>query len=286
VNLKAALNNLKLIERNREWLASPLPAGDKARFYPAIVTSMLRQAFGGSKMVTYLGHEFVFDNPATPLNLQIYPYEVGSRILPHLDSDPQKVLDLGANLGQFACTLAHFFPDAQIDSFEPNPEIFQLLERNAHGGIRTFNCAVGPVAGTAPFFFEPGRSGIGSFIRDNAGDPARLRMIEVPVASDIASLTGNARYDLVKIDVEGFELDVLGALDGVCTSYLFIEVSGAGRARRYSDAELLDSVRSVFGDFNVLASSPIDQRSPTYEVLFCFESPDTQGPPTSPARVL
>jgi FkbM family methyltransferase len=46
------------------------------------------------------------------------------------DASPSLV-DLGANVGQFAATFLWRFPEARVWSFEPNRTIFPLLAQNA-----------------------------------------------------------------------------------------------------------------------------------------------------------
>ena len=56
---------------------------------------------------------------------------------------PKTVIDVGANVGQFAIAAAKLFPDAQVHSFEPLPEAVTLLKKH----VRKFkNIAVYPLA--------------------------------------------------------------------------------------------------------------------------------------------
>lgn len=270
MKLSYAFQNLKLLERNREWLTAPISPGNKLVYYPAIVASYFRLGTRHSKSIKYLGTDFYYDNPATPLNLQNYPYEVGKKLLGHMEFAPAHVLDIGANLGQFSLTLAHLCPEARIDSFEPNPGVFGLLTKNATDRMRCFNYALGPQTADHEFFHEPNRSGVGSFFRENAGSQDKVEAITVHVLHDPAEVTGRHEYDLVKIDVEGFELEVLGALGGIRTEYLYIEVSGSGRRRNYSDSEINDALRTTFGNFDIVYSSGVATGANTYELLLRF----------------
>jgi FkbM family methyltransferase len=272
MKVRHVLKNLKLLERNREWLSAPLPITEKIRYYPSVLSSYIVLFSSKNKRVRYLGKSFLFDNPATPLNLQNYPYEVGTKLLGHMRSRPETVLDIGANIGQFSSTLSYLVPDAVIDSFEPNPVIYEILRKNAGPQIRTFNFALGQNKAVAPFYFEPNRSGIGSFFKENAGASNGVEKIEVKVENDVANVTKRNRYDLIKIDVEGFEYEVLHALKGVKTKALYIEVSGNGRSRSYTDAQLYEKIREVLGDYNLIYASGQNAASPTYEMLLTFLS--------------
>lgn len=254
--------NLKPLRRNAEWLRSPVPLPEKLRYYPAV----LRAYAGFGKRVRYLGSGFVYDNPATPLNLMHYPSEVGG--LRDLLRGPCRVLDVGANLGQFARTLTYLAPDCLIDCFEPNPDVFEMLLRNATPAMRTFPYAVGRPHG--PFYYEPGRSAAGSFLRTNAGDQGRLRELSVRHATDVAAVTGCDSYDLVKVDVEGFEVEAVAGLAGIRTRYLYMEVSGSGRARNFSDAQLMETIAATLGPFDIRSSSGHGPGSVCYDLLLEF----------------
>jgi FkbM family methyltransferase len=264
------LRNLKLVERNREWLSAPVPLPLKVGYYGEVARSTARTLLGRPREITYLGRRFVYDNPATPLNLQTYPHEVADRILGAMDVEPARILDVGANLGQFACTASYFLPGAEIDSLEPNPEVFALLSANATAQMRVFNVALATGDGPETFYYEPGRSGIGSFLRENAGEQDHVREVQVAVARDASLVTGHQRYDLVKIDVEGFEREAIEALGSISTQYLAIEVSGRGRARNYSDAQLFAAITGALGDFDVVRASGVAPSAPTYELLLRF----------------
>jgi FkbM family methyltransferase len=270
VKLRNLARDLRLVRRNREWLTAPVPLARKLGYYPALAGTYARLLSGGGRRVTYLGAPFHYDNPAAPLNLQTYPFEVGRRLLAHLSEPPRSVLDIGANLGQFARTLSYLVPGCAIDSFEPNPEIFELLERNATGTMRLFGYALGPQKGTQTFYFEPNRSAIGSFFRANAGVPGNLRENPVSVVDDATEVTGRDTYDLVKVDVEGFEYEALAGLRNVRTRYLFVEVSGGGRAKSYTDGQFYRAIADTLGDFDVRYCSGWDGHSATYDLLVAF----------------
>ena len=64
---------------------------------------------------------------------------------------PSAVLDVGANIGQFAVAAAKFFPQAAIFSIEPHPDIFRRLCHNVRKlpKVRTFQDALGDHQGSA-----------------------------------------------------------------------------------------------------------------------------------------
>ena len=118
------------------------------------------------------------------------------------------VLDVGGNVGQTACEYTSYFPQAQIYTFEPVPASFAKLQSAVANlpRVKAFQMAVGSSTGT---------------VFMNVGDDSQLNsivkvkdstsVIEVPLDSldHIVSSLSLDQIDLLKIDVEGFELEVL-----------------------------------------------------------------------------
>ena len=271
MKLSYVLANLKLVERNRDWWSADISLREKLRYYPAIVGSYVRLTRGGGSTVQYLGQPFEFDNPATPLNLQAYPYELTGKIQQAIGV-PSSILDIGANIGQFSRTASYLWPDAVIDSFEPNPAAFEMLERNTAGvsGIRRFNMAIGD-GGTTDFHFERGRTGTGSFLADNVAalHDSESVTISVAVTDSPARETGRDHYDLVKIDVEGYELHVIERLAGVTCRCLYLEGS-LGRTKTYSHDQLFARIAETFGPFEIAYLSEVVPSMGTFEATLLF----------------
>jgi FkbM family methyltransferase len=89
-----------------------------------------------------------------------------------------------------------------LESFEPDPENYALLERTAaaHPRWRTHECAVSNDA-------EPIRFAAGQYAEARAAGE-RDEAITVRCA-DLFALTGARRFDLVKMDIEGGEWPIL-----------------------------------------------------------------------------
>ena len=67
--------------------------------------------------------------------------------------NPQVIIDVGANKGQFAIASAHIFPRCKIFSFEPDPDTYYQLVENAsaHKNIVCFQTALGDTSGEIEF---------------------------------------------------------------------------------------------------------------------------------------
>lgn len=108
-------------------------------------------------------------------------------------------VDVGANVGSYAIWAAEL--GAEVIALEPADDTFALLEENvALNGypIKTIRAAAGAIPGTARF--TTGRDDTNRF------DPHGLAEIAV---TTIDSIIGNRTIAGMKVDVEGFEIDVL-----------------------------------------------------------------------------
>jgi len=125
--------------------------------------------------------------------------------------DRPHVLDIGANIGFVSCDIAHRLPGAQVVAVEPVPETFRLLstnlERVAGERGRSINAAISDTPGTLRMRTFPDNMGQ-SCISDD-GDLE----VDVVTGAQLLEQSGFQRLDAVKIDVQGFELQVLRGLE-------------------------------------------------------------------------
>ncbi len=256
---------LNLIGRNIKWLSASIPLREKILQYPRMVIAI----FFKRKRISYLNQPFEYDNRFTPLNIQIYPHEIETKILSNMEKPPKSVLDIGGNIGQFITTLAYYCRGLEADVFEPNPEILTILKQNVSGykDIRVFNYGVGR-PGKINFYYEPGRSAIGGVIKRNAGKKQRVTKLSVELTDDVYKLTKRKKYDLIKIDVEGYEFETLKYLaDNVHTRYLFIEISGVDRKGKYHHSELFKQIEKSFGQYEILNITALDKQYDVFDLL-------------------
>jgi len=119
-----------------------------------------------------------------------------------------RFLDVGANIGYFSLLMAKHSPGAVIDAVEPEPHNARMLAMNLwHNQVE---------ATVWPLALSGGERSLPLQLTEhNAGDTrtAAARTNQwygtVAVAARGDDLFGSRGFDLVKIDVQGFELDVL-----------------------------------------------------------------------------
>lgn len=132
----------------------------------------------------------------------------------HLNS----VVDVGANRGQFTLLMAGLYPEARILAFEPLMQPFRkLLDVTANlPRVRSFNSAIGPDRTTLPMNVSKRDdsssllpiSAMQEKIFPNTGHD-RIDHVRVAPLGDFLDDIDLERPSLLKIDVQGFELEVL-----------------------------------------------------------------------------
>lgn len=138
------------------------------------------------------------------------------------------IIDVGANIGQFVNAAKLFHPDARITCFEPDPVSFADLEANTGelSDVVLHNVGLGAKPGVLPFFRHE-LSVVSSFSEAAENRQGTRDVLHLQVRRLDDMVPRDVRPDLLKIDVEGFERQVLaGGWDTLRRSrYLLIELS-------------------------------------------------------------
>jgi FkbM family methyltransferase len=126
---------------------------------------------------------------------------------------PKSIIDVGVLYGTHE--LYEAFPGARLFLFEPNPDCKQALHRlRRQYGALAFNAAAGPKTGAIDFWRRPSDPGASSLTADGDSRAERISVPEVRVDDSLRACEVPEPV-LLKIDVEGFELDVIAGCTGL-----------------------------------------------------------------------
>ena len=123
-------------------------------------------------------------------------------------------LDIGANVGFYTLQVGQRLSAAgRIYAFEPHPELSEILHHNVANllldrAVACFSMALSDSNGTTKLHYPKGHLGGGS-IAPFGGRDWQVSTIESEVRRLDDVLGPNFTCDLVKIDVEGYEINVL-----------------------------------------------------------------------------
>jgi FkbM family methyltransferase len=172
-------------------------------------------------------------------------------------------VDVGAYLGYFTLLAARGVgPEGRVVAFEPHPDSRRALRENLAGNgvadrVVLVGKAIAATPGTRSFFLDAAdesESGL-----DRAGDGARVIRVDCARGDDVLAeheVLDGRQVGLVKIDVEGRELDVLESLRATLTASrptLFVECNPEALERAgASAARLLETIAELELDAYVI----------------------------------
>lgn len=124
------------------------------------------------------------------------------------------VLDIGANLGLTTFILSNLVgPEGAVHAFEPNPPLQRLIElaieKNGASNVVVHRTALGATEGQLDLHVPDGHAGRASLVRDSPRAHGRTIKVPVQSLSTLLSRLNLGSIRLVKMDVEGFEAEVL-----------------------------------------------------------------------------
>lgn len=168
------------------------------------------------------------------------------RDIKKLSTKPIKhIWDVGAHQGETTLLFAEQFPSARIKSYEPVSSNFVELVKNCSHlkNQQSFQFALGDKVKDMEIYLQSG-SVIHSLREDlnkPVGTSPKKEVIRQVTIDSILRNDTNPKIDLLKIDVEGYELSVLkGAstcLERKCFDFIYLEVGLDGR---------FNSIESIF----------------------------------------
>ncbi len=171
------------------------------------------------------------------------------------------VIDVGANIGQFAFFARQYLDAARVVSVEPLPESHRMLLRNAPEPGDCVCCAVSDREGSVVFHVAQETTQLSSYVPQPDDVYSACHTVAARTLDAIAAELGVGEVDLLKIDTEGSEYDVLRSgreLLGRCR-FVLVEMS----VFRNCSGNLF-SIGAFLKDqgFELVALSPCGQERP------------------------
>lgn len=150
--------------------------------------------------------------------LEIFKEKAHSTLPNFLGRNDKVIIDLGANEGFYTLKIKENSPNAKVIAVEPNPEAFRVLKKNVKSNklknVWLVNNAITSKRGKISFEIEKGVTAIGGLKivgKRSWLDKKRLKRINVNslTLEELCKKYRIKEIDLLKIDVEGTELEIL-----------------------------------------------------------------------------
>lgn len=141
----------------------------------------------------------------------------------NVSKQSQIILDIGANTGIFSVLAKAYNSGAEVHAFEPQPNVFKILEKNnkINGfDIQCHQLALSDEIGELPFYntgystFEENNTTHGSLNKAWRTEHQHSITVKVERLEDFLFKHQVRKVDLIKIDVETLEFEVLNGYGG------------------------------------------------------------------------
>ncbi|MFN7045870.1 MAG: FkbM family methyltransferase [Flavobacterium sp.] len=141
------------------------------------------------------------------------------------------VLDIGVNIGFYLLNFAKKANQGKVYGFEPNPTVFEFAKKNCELNelqhVKLNNIGLGHVASSFQMAQINDNLGMNKIVSESTSGSFT---VQVQRLDDFVNQENIAKVDVMKIDVEGFEMNVLLGAEEVIEKhkpFLFIEIDEA-----------------------------------------------------------
>ena len=209
------------------------------------------------------------------------------------------ILDVGANVGQYATLARKYFPRANIFSFEPNPAAFaKLLQLADELKIEAIPLGCGSSVGQMPMFDFSESSGseiatlVPGVLETIGVQPMRFE-VDLTTIDSFCNERNITEVGLLKVDVEGFERQVLMGASGMLSAGRVEVVQfefNEGTLLNYTRMEDLQRQLAGYTLHRLLYDGsllPIEPMPGVRKNLFCYQNiVALRNPPQLPQETL
>lgn len=180
-------------------------------------------------------------------------------------SKPGDVLiDIGANVGVISIAMALAFPHSKVYAIEPIKELIKYIEtnkafldQNYHGLITPVNMAIGRINGKMPFENVENNTGEAHLSNETKDNTYEIETHTLSAFLDEYNIKPED-VSLIKMDIEGFELDVFNG------SELFF--------RNNSHSLIIEfNPLAINGNANYFPIAVYDKLKSIYDRLYYFD---------------
>jgi len=120
------------------------------------------------------------------------------------------IIDCGGNIGMATLYFKKIYPDSRVITFEPNPEAFSLLEKNIRDNniknVECHNVALYDEEKQISFFISEESGVLRSSLKKDRGGKTELLVSSKRLSDYLKTID---KIDLIKIDVEGAEINII-----------------------------------------------------------------------------
>jgi FkbM family methyltransferase len=185
-------------------------------------------------------------------------------ILNKVLKEDHNVLDIGANIGYYVLMEKQIIKNGKLFAIEPEPDNYHVLNTNIKlnkfKNIKTFQLAISNKEGMVKLYLSK-LSNVHTLLPNDVMNKMSGNTIDVPAVRLTKFIQKeNTKINLIRMDIEGFEVDVLKDLsqnldDINCSPMILFEVHSAKYSAEYSLVEQLKTLAKKGYNFKYMASS-------------------------------